>query len=541
LSRLERMVVVHEVAGSNPASHPIDFPAFFGLRCCGVLQFPTDFRPPLCRRNPSSTAAAGAANLRHLVPFWLLSASGWAALTVLWAMQHGREGRGGKGRPRSERFVPIAILIVAVGLAARIAVLLTHDPCLSDDVYRYVFDGRNTAAGVNPYLIAPAQRLAPAARPAEKDSPESGDVRSGPEPPADEPAGLIPVPQELRDYAERWAGESVIVRLINNRELHTIYLPTSQWVFALAGALVPDAWRDPDAAARVFRAVFVGIELLAMILILAALGMMKQSPWWLALYAWHPLPLTEIAGSGHQDIIGIVLLIAALLLYTATPMKIGRWLWSLALATLVKPVTVPAAAILLRGRSWKSWLLAAAAGAAICLAVAAPLWLTDGARPLANLLDTAGAFTFTWAHFGSVYEPLLTAIESLTPDWSNVPRERLARLICISLLGIIIFGIWLRGRDAWADCALIFLAMVLLSTTAHPWYLLWALALIAVARSPAVWVASLTLPWGYLAWADPGEWSVPWWALPAAYGPVYAVLAAQLVQAWRRPAAERSA
>ena len=69
---------------------------------------------------------------------------------------------------------------------------------------------------------------------------------------------------------------------------------------------------------------FVGFELVMMALLVLALRSTKRSAWWLALYAWHPLPLTEIAASGHQDIIGIALIVAALLVYTATPVKISR-------------------------------------------------------------------------------------------------------------------------------------------------------------------------------------------------------------------------
>jgi hypothetical protein len=100
---------------------------------------------------------------------------------------------------------------------------------------------------------------------------------------------------------------------------------------------------------------------------------------------------------------------------------------------------------------------------------------------------------------------------------------------------LVILGVFLRGRDAWLDAAVIFLAMVLLSPTAHPWYLLWALALLPIARSGTVWVASLTLPWGYWVLADPVDWSVPVWVMVVAYLPVYAALAIELILHWRRP------
>jgi hypothetical protein len=80
---------------------------------------------------------------------------------------------------------------------------------------------------------------------------------------------------------------------------------------------------------------------------------------------------------------------------------------------------------------------------------------------------------------------------------------------------------------------MIFLAMVLLSPAAHPWYLLWALAVIPAAPSSAVWVASLTLPWGYVALGDTDEWLVPAWVMVAAYAPIYAALAVEVITRWR--------
>jgi hypothetical protein len=232
---------------------------------------------------------------------------------------------------------------------------------------------------------------------------------------------------------------------------------------------------------------------------------------------------------------------AALVLYTSSPVKIARWIGALAPAVLVKPIVLPIAAILLRGRSWLAWVKALVVGAMICAILAAPLLLTHGGEPLANLRATAERFSLKWAHFGSVYEPLLKGIETLTPDWGNDPQEQLARAICIGLLGLVILGVFLRGRSAWRDCAWIFLAMVLLSPAAHPWYLLWALILVPVAASPTVWVASLTLPWGYAAYADPEGWAVPGWLMLASYVPIYATLLVEVVKHWRDRAEDRAA
>ncbi len=69
----------------------------------------------------------------------------------------------------------------------------------------------------------------------------------------------------------------------------------------------------------------------------------------------------------------------------------------------------------------------------------------------------------------------------------------------------------------------------------HPWYLLWALALIPMAPGATLWTATLTIPWGYAAWAHLDAeglraWGTSAWLLYAAWVPVYAALGLTLVQ-----------
>ncbi len=436
----------------------------------------------------SGSVGADEENMRHLWWFWIAGASGWAALTGLLLVLSSRP----KGKP-GERFGVVAGVVLTIALAGRVGVLLTHEPALSEDVCRYVFDGRNTASGMNPHMVSPLEREEAIA------------------------AGA----------AERWPGEAALVQSINNPELHTIYLPTSQWTFALTALIIDERWSDPASSMRVFRGMFTLIDLITICVLLLATRKRNRSAWWVALYAWHPLPITEIAGSGHQDIIGIALLAGALVACApsgSTPARVGRWIWAVALAAMVKPVVLPVAAILLRGRPARTWLVSLAIGVAVCAIVAGPLLLPHSGTPARHLADTSTRFSLKWAHFGSVYEPTLTAIEWVAPNWGNDGQEQLARVICVGLLGLAMLGIWWRGRKLWMDCSLIFLAMVLLSPTAHPWYLLWAFALLPLAPLRAVWVASLTLTWGYASLGETDTWSIPCWVMAAAYVPIYIAL-----------------
>ena len=79
-------------------------------------------------------------DLRERVPFFLALFCGATALYLL-AVWKSREA-------------PLW-LVAVFGLLFR-ATLLPASPTLSDDIYRYVWDGRVQAAGINPYRYAPA-------------------------------------------------------------------------------------------------------------------------------------------------------------------------------------------------------------------------------------------------------------------------------------------------------------------------------------------------------------------------------------------------
>lgn len=443
------------------------------------------------------TAEAGAGNLRALWPYWIASAATWLGLTALWRMLLRGRGKDQRGFGRA------AALIFLVAIAARVAVLIAHEPGLSDDVYRYIFDGRNLASGANPYLVLPGKAL------------ESPD--------------------------ERWPGEHDLARLVTYPDLATPYLPVSQCVFGALGKAIGPSWSDPASSARVFRVGFTAIEMAMLPIIFLALRRTGRSAWWAALYAWHPLPLSEIAGSGHQDIIGIILLVAALALHSRSPAAAAKWSGLLALSALGKPFTIPAGAMMLRTRPALDWLKSALAGAAAILVMIMPFWIiagSDGDRRFAAFLNwkrTIDELAEKFAHFGGVYQAMLAIVRWLMPAEGqpagfNLRQEWLARQLCLGIFVIAAATMFFsRRRDAWqATCGTLF-ALVMLTTTAHPWYLLWAFALVPMANRWPIWILSLTLPWGYAVLGDVAHWTVPAWIAVAAYAPVIAAIAASVV------------
>lgn len=193
------------------------------------------------------------------------------------------------------------VIVIAFAALFRLWPLLA-EPRLSDDLYRYVWDGRVQAAGINPYRHIPAEE--PLAR--------------------------------LRDEA--------IYPKINRRDYApTIYPPLAQAVF-LATTRVSEsvAWMKLTMVA------FEVVSVWAVVWLLASFGLPRQR---VLLFAWHPLLVYEIAGSGHLD--ALMICFVCLALVARRREREGLTGAMLACAALVKLYPVVLAPALYRRWGWR--------------------------------------------------------------------------------------------------------------------------------------------------------------------------------------------
>jgi len=157
------------------------------------------------------------------------------------------------------------VLVIALIFAAlfRLSILFSA-PYLSDDIYRYVWDGRVQAARVNPYRYIPAD----------------------------------PSLAHLRDEK--------IYPYINRRETApTMYPPVAEAVWFLTTRV--------SESVTWMKVTMVGFEALAVWAIMQLLGSFGLARQRVLIYAWHPLAVWEFAGSGHLDAIVIAFIALALL------------------------------------------------------------------------------------------------------------------------------------------------------------------------------------------------------------------------------------
>ena len=180
--------------------------------------------------------------------------------------------------------------MVVLGLLFR-AVLLPAQQIQEDDVYRYLWDGKVFAHGVNPYKFAPAEvtYLKEYLIQDSEGFEDTYDTQSMAE------LSLL--------YDLKWESPESLVyqERINHARVATIYPPLAQVVFRLAHHIKPDS-------IVTLRLLFLAFDLLALALIVWTLEALGMNRLWAMVYFWCPLIIKETFNSTHLDIIGISML-----------------------------------------------------------------------------------------------------------------------------------------------------------------------------------------------------------------------------------------
>jgi hypothetical protein len=191
-------------------------------------------------------------------------------------------------RANRSRAVTLSVLGVIIFFAIMFRVTLAFErPYLSSDIYRYIWDGRVQAAGINPYQHPPnAEELS-------------------------------------------FLKDDKIFRSINPDDLKwpSPYPPAAQAIFLAAYSIRPSSY----SSFKLVMSLFDIITILALMLALARSGL---DPARAIIFAWHPLPIYEGAHSGHIESAYIAFLALALLSWTYRKYSLTGV--TLALATLVK-------------------------------------------------------------------------------------------------------------------------------------------------------------------------------------------------------------
>lgn len=346
------------------------------------------------------------------------------------------------------------------------------------DIWRYLWDGHLLAHGSNPYAHAPADTTLD--RFADPDH------------------------EALADAGTPWAD---IRRNVNHPDVPTIYPPLAQATFALSHAMAP-------GSVAALKLVIIAIDLLACVLLAAALAAAGKSPALVVFYAWNPLVIKVFAGSGHADAL-VAAALAGTALCVARRWRVGAAVaMSCAVLAKLSPVVLLPLMVRRIGIGWTA-LIAVLTGAAYLP------FVLDGTDVLAGFAAFGSRWVFNAGPF--VFVRWMLGAVTGSPDPA-------ARLVCAGLF--LLLGALIVRRDDGrpesfaAHAGLVLGALLVLSPAVMPWYLAWLLPMTVLAGLRTGVVFSVLVLLAFVVMIDGTEHR---WVLAVEY---LALLIAALAE-WR--------
>jgi alpha-1,6-mannosyltransferase len=360
------------------------------------------------------------------------------------------------------------LLIVIIGAAAVFRLIfVVNPPTLSDDIYRYAWDGRVQLAGLSPFTHTPL------------------------------------------DPALKHFKSPGVSRLKGNVGVVAVYQPAAQVLFF---ATAPAG----DKSIYAIKTVLALLDIGTIWLIFGILKLLKRRPAPAIIYAWSPLIVFEIAGSGHIDGLATFLVVVAVYL-AVKGVKYGAGVCGgLALATKLYPGVI-LAALTTKARDIKPL---AGAGAALAV-VYIPYMIWGGSVTLVGKTiagaSVAGGPSFNqglkaaviWLCGGSgpavdnAYAILAasTLIAAAGYFWTQMKSPR----------GIVRAAFWLTTL------------LIVLLPYSVPWYFALILPFAVIEESWAVIYLAGTVLLAYLFYSG-SSWGMPAWVQPVEYLPFFTLL-----------------
>ena len=351
----------------------------------------------------------------------------------------------------TQQDIPISMLF---GFAIIFRVIgLTAFPVLEDDIYRYLWDGRQTIVNGNPYIHPPANFF------------------------------------DIDNLSERFEH---ILDGINYPYVATVYGPTSQWLFAAAYIIAPgDIWP--------LQLILIIADLVIIYLLLAI-----AKPNSVLLYAWCPLVIKEFAFTAHPDLLGAFFMVCALRAYLNKQNVIVGILMALACGVKIFPIIIVPFLFKFDWRAWLSFVVTV-------IVIALPFgvqqaWLPEGLKVMSgDWFFNAPIYRAYGALTPSGYSPTtikivlvltfglvcaLTLFKHLVQHYKHEQTKLIPR-------GDILFGL-----------------MLICLPALNPWYAIWLLPFAAIAPSFWAWAGASLLLLSYasginLSNTDLGAYQIP--------------------------------
>ncbi len=379
------------------------------------------------------------------------------------------------------------ILILIVGFLIR-TILVPSNPILSDDVFRYLWDGKVFSNGFNPFAYPPASSVL----------------------------------EGLRDTA--------IYPSINFKDIPTVYPPMAQIVFAVSFVIGYNI--------IVWKIVLFIFEGLLVFFLYKLLIHFKMNGLRLSIYFLNPLVIIETYSSGHMEVIAVCSFIIGIYYFYKNKTILSISMFVLSILTKYNP-SIMILVFLKKGFIKKILLVFGA----IILALI-PFAL-NGSVPTAGMIS----FANRWEFNGFIYKMFLFIYDLFgfeSSKWfsfaynGRVEDLYLTGAFFYKLLAVLVLLIMLvdqfkklkmtenfKGINYLQPVLLMGSAMLLLSPTLYPWYLIWIIPLLIFLPNWSWLLFTMLIQLSYFVlqgYATDGIWEESSMILWMQYLPFYGLL-----------------
>jgi hypothetical protein len=326
--------------------------------------------------------------------------------------------------------------------------LLFSIPNLSEDVFRFIWDGRLAANGINPFSYLPSE--------------------------------IMQMP------AIRGISKELYLQL-NSVDHYSIYPPVLQGVFWLEAKLFPE---NVYAAIIFYKCFILFFEIGTFFIMLQVLKKLSLPKTLSLLYILNPLVIIELSGNAHFDGVMIFFVLFAFLLLLKNNWQASGIGLALGIATKLLPVLfLP---LLVNKLGWKKGLLYAVTTTVASVILFAVVFDIDTIQHMLNSIDL---FIRKFEFNASIYY-VVRYFGTLIKGYNIIA---LAGPSLIMLSTLIIFFISFKRNNAsqmlFTKGLFVITTWYFFSTTVHPWYLCLPLAISIFTqyRYAVIWTYLATL------------------------------------------------
>ena len=334
---------------------------------------------------------------------------------------------------------------IILGFGLRVLALFSM-PALSDDYFRFIWDGKIFLTHQSPFAYTPSEFLS-----------------------------LHPDAYLNQLHAG-----------MNSPEYYSVYPPVLQYIFALAAWVFPKNIYGSIVVMKLFILIAEGFTALILYRVLKKKNLDVRNMLW---YVLNPLIIVELTGNLHFEALMICFLLCTLYFIESENVWLAAVCWSLAVCTKLLPLMLVPLFFMYLGFS-KFFKMSIVA---VCITIVLFIPMIDIAT-IANMGDSIGKFYNLFEFNGGIYYLFVKLASFFTRE--DISAQIASTLGLISFILILFISFKKFNKEKLVEKSMmIFFTYFLFAAMVHPWYIstMVALCVFTHYRFPVVFSALVLL------------------------------------------------